>query len=99
MDDNRRRFLKISTLVAAGVLASPSLVLGSNQNSTRRTGSSRSTDYDVIIIGGGLAGLTTAYRLEQAGYDNILTLEAKSNVGGRTLNIPVSGGYVAEGGG
>ena len=42
--------------------------------------------YDVIIIGGGISGLTTAYRLLQHDKSlKLLVLEAKDRVGGRTF--------------
>ncbi len=92
-NSKRREFIKLSSIVAAGTVILPSSILAKNQENNQVV------NYDVVIIGAGLAGLTTALRLEQAGVSNILTLEAKDRVGGRTLNIPVSGGYVAEGGG
>ena len=89
----RREFIKLSSVVSVGITLTPgSFVLGNAPVNA-------ATDHDVIVIGAGLAGLTTALRLEQAGVTNILVLEAKDRVGGRTLNIPVQGGYVAEGGG
>eukprot|EP00049_Salpingoeca_infusionum_P008516 m.141273 g.141273 ORF g.141273 m.141273 type:complete len:291 (+) comp14035_c0_seq34:262-1134(+) len=39
--------------------------------------------YDVIVIGGGLSGLTAALEVKQAGF-HPLVLEAKDRVGGRT---------------
>lgn len=90
---NRKKFLKLSSVVAAGITLMPSIAFGKGKSG------SRASDYDVVIIGAGLAGLTTALRLEQAGATSILVIEAKDRVGGRTLNIPVTGGYVAEGGG
>ncbi|MER5910289.1 NAD(P)/FAD-dependent oxidoreductase [Streptomyces sp. NPDC001982] len=41
---------------------------------------------DVVIIGGGLAGLTSAFELGKAGYD-CTVLEARDRVGGRNLTI------------
>ena len=38
---------------------------------------------DVIIVGGGLAGLTVAYKLR---HKNILLLEKEENCGGRTIS-------------
>lgn len=41
------------------------------------------TIHDVIVVGGGISGLTTAWHLQQAGVD-VLLLEAKDRVGGCT---------------
>jgi monoamine oxidase len=54
--------------------------------------------YDVVIIGAGIAGLTAAYRLKQAG-KRIALYEAKDRVGGRLFNQNLSGGGVVDGGG
>lgn len=51
----------------------------------------------VVIIGAGLAGLTTAYRLQKAGIDVDL-YEARNRVGGRVFSIQLNG-HVAELGG
>lgn len=40
----------------------------------------------VVVVGGGPAGLTTAYELQKAGY-RVTVLEARHRVGGRTLTI------------
>ena len=42
------------------------------------------TTHDVIVVGAGVTGLTTAYRLASAGID-VLVLEARDRVGGRLL--------------
>ncbi|BAH48351.1 FAD-dependent oxidoreductase [Rhodococcus opacus] len=58
------------------------------------------TDFvDVIVIGGGLSGLTAARRLIQAGITSIRVLEAKDRVGGRTRLRTLGGGRVVEDGG
>ncbi|RQY40864.1 FAD-dependent oxidoreductase [Burkholderia stagnalis] len=54
---------------------------------------------DVVIVGGGLAGLTAARDLRHAGCESFLLLEARDRVGGRTLNYDIGGGYVSEVGG
>ena len=53
---------------------------------------------DVIVVGAGLAGLTAARRLVQAGR-SVIVLEARDRVGGRTLNHTLSSGANAELGG
>ncbi|XP_071814119.1 probable flavin-containing monoamine oxidase A [Apostichopus japonicus] len=51
-------------------------------------------DYDVIVIGGGLSGLTSAYYLLQNKPDcKVLVLEAKDRVGGRTLTVQLQGSH------
>jgi monoamine oxidase len=94
MKKDRREFLKLSSLAAFGAAALPF-----SPSVNRLLLPPPEELLDVIIIGGGIAGLTAAYRLEQLGISDILIVEARNEVGGRTLNIPVSGGYVAEGGG
>jgi protoporphyrinogen oxidase len=46
--------------------------------------------YDVIVIGGGPAGLATAYHLERGGLSAIV-LEETEHLGGRTLTADVAG--------
>jgi len=55
--------------------------------------------YDIIVVGGGISGLTTAYRL-QTHYPNkrILVLEASSVLGGRLQTIQHQGTHYEAGG-
>ncbi|EGC31688.1 flavin-containing amine oxidase [Dictyostelium purpureum] len=46
------------------------------------------TLYDVIVVGGGLAGLNAAYEFKKSGL-NVLVLEARDRFGGRTESIKV----------
>src|SRR4051812_19559262 len=50
---------------------------------------------DVCVVGAGYAGLAAAYRLKQAGL-NVIVLEARSRVGGRSWTAPMKDGSVVE---
>src|SRR5436305_14101552 len=53
---------------------------------------------DVAVIGAGLSGLAAARVLAAAGRD-VLVLEARDRVGGRTLNHSIGRGHIVEVGG
>ena len=52
-------------------------------------------DTDVVVVGAGLAGLAAARELRAAGRD-VVVLEARDRVGGRTLNEPIGDGKIVE---
>lgn len=52
----------------------------------------------VVVVGAGLAGLSAARALRAKGVD-VLVVEARDRVGGRTLNHPIGDGKVVEVGG
>jgi monoamine oxidase len=58
----------------------------------------RRRNVDVVVVGGGLAGLSTARDLQQHGH-SVVVLEARDRVGGRTLNHPLPNGYHGDLGG
>ena len=64
---------------------------------TRVLSSAPGSDRRVIVIGAGLAGLSSAYELVQAGFD-VTVLEARTRPGGRvrTYRDPFADGLYAE---
>jgi monoamine oxidase len=53
---------------------------------------------DVVVVGAGLAGLAAARRLVDAGAE-VVVLEARARVGGRTLTMPAADGTPIDHGG
>ncbi|MBV8431524.1 MAG: FAD-dependent oxidoreductase, partial [Solirubrobacterales bacterium] len=87
----RREAIKAGAVVAGGAWlgASPAAAAARHAR-PRRT--------QVVIVGGGLAGLSAARQLTAAGH-SVLVLEARDRVGGRTLNHPIGRGRITEVGG
>jgi monoamine oxidase len=54
-----------------------------------------SIEADVIVVGGGFAGITAARELKSAGY-TVALLEARHRVGGRAVNVAIGDGKVVE---
>lgn len=50
----------------------------------------------VVVVGAGMAGLTTAHALDAAGYD-VVVLEARNRIGGRIHTVDVGGVAIDEG--
>ena len=86
---NRKNFLKTSTIATAGLLL-PIAVVASGQKTKKK----------VIVLGAGLAGLTAAWELMQAGHE-VIVIEARNRSGGRVLTLRegFTSGLTAEAGG
>ena len=87
---SRRQFLQRSAIAGAALMSGPLL----------RAAKPSGTNARVVIVGAGLAGLTCAYRLMQAGVDATIH-EANTRVGGRcwTRRNDFLEGQMAEHGG
>jgi monoamine oxidase len=70
---DRRKFLQFLAGIGSGLL--PAAASGQGCGGKR-----------VVVLGGGLAGLTAAYRLMNQGYE-VIVLEGQNRVGGRVLTV------------
>jgi monoamine oxidase len=86
---NRRNFLRNSTAATTGLLLPIGL-----------TASPQKTSKKVVVLGAGLAGLTAAWELVQAGHE-VIVIEARNRSGGRVLTLRegFTPGLTAEAGG
>src|SRR5258708_30966121 len=91
----RREFLSQTAIAAATLSLSPLGTFAFDQAKLERRGAPKR----VIIVGAGLAGLSAAYELTEAGHD-VTVLEARARPGGRvqTLRDQFSDGLYAEAG-
>jgi monoamine oxidase len=78
---SRRAFLKASAAAAAGAALE-----GCAARATRTPGTAPGGPGEVVIVGAGIAGLTAAHRLDQAGVP-VRIFEAQNRTGGRMLSL------------
>ncbi len=94
---SRRDFLKTLSLALATLPLRPATMFA--QSGAAKFFSRQRTDRPkkVIVIGAGLAGLTTAFELTKAGHD-VSILEARNRAGGRVFTVrePFVDGLYAE---
>jgi monoamine oxidase len=86
------------TIFKGGAVGGAGLLLGRGAEARAAGADAAPTDVDVVVVGAGLAGLTTARQVAAAGR-SVVVLEARDRVGGRTLNHDLGGGDVTEAGG
>ncbi|TDG02873.1 NAD(P)/FAD-dependent oxidoreductase [Paraburkholderia guartelaensis] len=79
----RRRFLAATGATIAASTVVPVLA-GAAERKAPRLSRSRDTEFDVIVIGAGFAGLTAARDCAKRGM-KVLALEARTRIGGRTF--------------
>ncbi|WP_420468158.1 flavin monoamine oxidase family protein [Panacagrimonas sp.] len=79
-DRGRRAFLRSATLAAAGAAAGCAGLRDASVPTAPSSGA------EVAVIGAGLAGLTVAWRLRQAGVP-VSLYEAQTRLGGRVLSL------------
>ncbi len=80
-ESSRRSFIK-SSVVATAALIPIAQILGGCKTAPQSEASSNSEKAHIVILGGGIAGLTAAYRLTQASVPCSI-FEASARLGGR----------------
>jgi monoamine oxidase len=84
-DLSRRRFIAGAAAAGAGAVVPAA-------EAQARTAKQRTRRVDVVVVGGGLAGLAAARAVVKAG-KSVVVLEARGRVGGRTLNHVLGPAY------
>jgi len=91
---DRRRFIKEVSVAAAALAFSPRIARAERRGAIKLEGQPQ----NVVILGGGLAGLSAGYELKRAGH-NVTILEARKFPGGRVQTIrDFNAGQYAEAG-
>src|SRR5713226_7518425 len=91
---DRRQFIKEISVAAAALALAPRIARAERRGSIKLAGQPK----NVVILGGGLAGLAAGYELKRAGH-NVTILEARKFAGGRVQTIrDFAAGQYAEAG-
>ena len=96
VQNSRRKFLKgagAGALMLGGTSVMTASASGASDTNCKTPG----CDYDVVVIGGGFAGVTAARDSRENGYKTLL-LEARNRFGGRTFSSEFEGHKVELGG-
>src|SRR5947199_6473737 len=94
-----RRGFVAGTLATGAAAAVPAAAqAAARKPANRQSGSRVPRRADVVVVGGGFAGLTAARQVAHAGH-SVVVLEARDRVGGRVWNHHLGGGVVLERGG
>lgn len=98
MTPSRQRRLLLQAIGSATLLSGLGLG-GSSVAQEQRPTLAQDGVLDVVVIGAGLSGLTSARDLLSAGCESFMVLEARNRVGGRTYNHDLGNGVISEAGG
>lgn len=101
-NQSRRGFLKATVLLALGAqflqacrtkvnhiflqLTGTNHILGHRLRFPDFPASTEVIEVPILIVGGGIAGLSAAYRLQQKGYSDFILLDLEDEVGGNARN-------------
>jgi hypothetical protein len=98
-DLGRRSFMRRAGAGAGAVAVGGVMSAGADAKARepQRTAKTKGVDYDVIVLGGGFAGVTAARDSSKNGYKT-LVLEARDRLGGRTWTKEFAGHKVEMGG-
>jgi polyamine oxidase len=77
------RILRPPTPDGLGLSSLPSLIASAMAAPTQQSHVSEPSDFQVLILGGGITGVMAAETLHQRGIDNFKIIEARETLGGR----------------